>query len=121
MPRLRVIVLEQTPDDADTFQILYWADVPAARQVHYADANSPPTKKSVWPLATAGDNAAIANGSVAEQASFARVTPGAGMAAMQAFLQTRWQEYQDYINAYNPWKRTNSTWDGTTWDVKNNG
>ena len=121
MPRLRVIILDQTVDDPNTFNVLYWADVPAARQSHYADTSSPPTKMSAWPLATAADNAALQNGSMVEQHGQARYVQGTGMAAIQLQLQQRWQDYQTYITNFNPWQRQDSTWDGTTWDVKNNG
>ena len=121
MPRLRIIVLEKTRDDADTINYVLWADVPAARQPHYADANSPPTKVSAWPGATPADNAALQNGSVAERVDSQRTPKGTGMAAVQSQLETNWQAYQSEINAYNPWQRYGSTWDGTSWTVTNNG
>jgi hypothetical protein len=117
MPRLRVIILNETADDPDTYNVLFWADVPTARQSHYAD----PNKVSAWLNATTADNDALKSGAVVEQQGIARHAQGTGMTAIQAFLQQRWQDYQTFITNSNPWQRFGSTWDGATWTVLNNG
>lgn len=108
MPRLNVIILTRTPDD---LSVVLWADVPAARQSFYANPNA----KSVWSGATTADNTALQNGSVVENQAIQRVPPGATLAQVQAFLQSQWQNYQNYITNYNPWHNYGSTWDGTAW------
>jgi hypothetical protein len=117
MPRLRVIVLDETRDDPDTYNVLFWADVPPARQSRYAD----PAKVSAWAGATQADNDALKSGAVVEQAGVARHAQGTGIAAIQGFLQQRWQDYQTFITNNNPWQRYGSTWDGTAWVMANNG
>lgn len=108
MPRLNIIMLERTPDDV---RVALWADVPAARQTFYANINA----KSAWVGATTADNTALQNGSVSENVVVQRVPPGATLAQVQGFLQTQWQNYQTYINNFNPWNHYGSTWDGITW------
>lgn len=110
MPRLNVIMLTRTPDD---LTVALWADVPAARQSFYANASA----KSAWTGATAADNTALQNGSVVENVANQRVPPGATLAQVEGFLQAQWQNYQAYINNYNPWRSYGTTWDGTTWTV----
>jgi len=113
MPRLNVIVLDQTPDDASTYNVLFWADVPAARQSFYANASA----KSRWNAATAADNTALQNGSVVEKLAVERVPPGTSIAQIETFLQQRWTDYQNLITNFNPWIHYGSTWDGTTWVI----
>ncbi len=119
MPRLNVIVLDKNATDTDgnTWNFALWADVPVARQSHYANASL----TSAWSGATAADNTALQNGSVVEKVSSQRVPQGTTLAQFETFLQNQWTLYQNYITAYNPWIRYGSTWDGTTWTVTNNG
>jgi hypothetical protein len=113
MPRLNVIVLDQTPTDPNTYRVVFWADVPMARQTYYANAAA----TSAWKDATAADNQALQNGSVVENTQTWRVTAGSTLAQIEAHLQTQWQAYQTYITNFNPWIHYGSTWDGTTWII----
>jgi len=119
--RLKIIILAQgPPPDAPSRAVYFyalWADVPAARQIRYADA----TKTSQWKNATAADVQALQQGQVVESVDSINVPPGQTNAQVQAALVQRWQEYQAYITNYNPWQRTDSTWDGTAWTFTNNG
>jgi hypothetical protein len=117
MPRLNVIVLDQHADDLNTYNVVLWADVPAARQSRYADANA----KSVWSGATAADNTNLQTGVMVESTFSQRIPAGTTLPQIEAFLQTAWQNFQDRINNTNLWQRYGSTWDGTTWTVLNNG
>src|SRR5215831_18142536 len=117
MPRLNVIILDQIGDDINTFRVALWMDVPLARQVRYAVAGA----KSIWTNATTADNTAIASGAVVEKVVTQRVPGGASLPQREQFLQDLWTSYQNQINSYNPWQRSDSTWDGTTWVVQNNG
>jgi hypothetical protein len=113
MPRLNIIVLDQTPEDANTYNFVLWADVPAARQTYYANPNA----KSAWSGATTTDNTNLQTGLVAERVFAQRVQAGTTLAQIEAFMQTQWQNYQSYVNSYNPWIHYGSTWDGNTWTV----
>jgi hypothetical protein len=113
MPRLRVIVLAQDPSDVNTYGVVFWADVPAARQTYYANPNA----KSAWTGATTADNTNLQTGTVVEQSFTQRVPPGTAIGQVEAFLAQAWTDYQNQINAYNPWIHYGSTWDGTTWTV----
>ena len=117
MPRLRVVILDQHPDDLNTYNVILWADVPAARQSMYADPNA----KSAWSGATAADNTNLQNGSMSESHFSQRIPAGTALAQIENFLQNAWTNYQNQITNYNPWQRYGSTWDGTTWTVLNNG
>jgi len=110
MPRLRVILLDQHADDSSTYNVVLWADVPAARQIYYAN----PNKVSAWPSATGQDNTNLQNGSVSESVVSQRITQGTGLPQIEGILQQLWQSYQNFITNNNPWQRYNTTWHGTT-------
>lgn len=112
MPRLRIIILEKTGNEVD---YVFWADVPAARQKHYAVQNA----KSAWMDATAQDNANLASGAVTERSSKI-ILSGQTFQKVQEKLQSDWQNFQRAINQNNKWQRFGSTWDGTTWTIVNN-
>jgi hypothetical protein len=114
MARLRIIILEQSNDD---LRCLLWADVPAARQSHYAN----PNLVSIWLGATAADNDALKSGAVTEKELIQRVPPGVAWPQIQTFLETQWNNFQAQTNNFNPWTHYGSTWNGTTWDVLTNG
>src|SRR6266516_819663 len=113
MPRLRVIILEQPPDNASAYKYVLWADVPVVRRSFYANANA----KSAWTGATTADNTALQDGSVAEEVSIQSVPIGTSLIQVENFLQARWQAFQDKITSSNPWLHYGSTWDGVTWTV----
>jgi hypothetical protein len=113
MPRLNVIVLAQSPEDVNTYQVVLWADVPVARQTYYANPNA----KSAWSGATTTDNTNLQTGAVVESIASQRVPPNTPLAQIEAFLQQQWTAYQNQITNYNPWIHYGSTWDGTTWTV----
>jgi hypothetical protein len=113
MPRLNVIVLSQTLEDLNTYNVALWADVPVARQTFYANPNA----KSAWDGATTTDNTNLQNGSVIERVITQRLTPGTSRAQFEAFLQTAWQNFQNQVTNVNPWSVYGSNWDGTTWTL----
>lgn len=115
MARLRIIILDRI--DADTYRYALWADVPLARQAVYANVEA----KSVWKDATTADNTALQSGAVVETTSSQRVPAGSTLPQIEAFLESRWANFQAEITNNNPWQRYGSTWDGTTWVVLNNG
>jgi|SRR5262245_13710803 len=118
--RFKIIILgsDKRPDFPLTaYRYALWADVPAARQVRYAD----PEKTSEWLGANAADLTALRAGEVVEEVGTLDVAPDSTQAQLQAGLLERWQTFQSYITAYNPWQRTGSTWDGIAWTIVNNG
>jgi hypothetical protein len=116
MPRLNIIVLQQTAGDPNGFELLFWADVPSARQTYYANSNA----KSAWAQATTTDNQNLQNGSVVEQATSAHYVPGTPLVQIEQEMQQRWQVFQNNITNNNPWIRYGSTWDGATWTILSN-
>jgi hypothetical protein len=118
MPRLNVIVLDRPGDDPNTYNYVFWADVPAARQVRYASS----TIVSAWTAASSADNANLQSGAVVEQTGVVRHSSGTPLATVEQTLQQDWQAYQAQINTYNPWQRYGSFWDGSSaWTITNNG
>ena len=109
MPAKRVIVLDRLLA-AETHEgegmpqqvrVVFWADVPAARQPFYANA----TVLSAWKDATAADVIALQTGVVVEREEILRIPKTATAAQIQSVLQARWQSYQDTITAHNPWTK----------------
>jgi hypothetical protein len=113
MPRLRVIVLDQPDANPNAYNVVFWADVPAARQTYYANANA----KSLWQGAQAADTTALQSGAMVEIVQPHVMSPGTTLAQIEAYLQGQWQNFQNNITNNNPWIHYGSTWDGTTWTV----
>ena len=102
--RLRAIFVEKPdPTNNNLFGYVLWADVPAGRQSFYQALWGGTTHTSRWAGADAADNAALQNGSVAEQYSEVQQQPGWTRAQLQAEVATRWQTYQTSVTNYNPW------------------
>lgn len=112
MARLRIIVLNQLNGAARTgFNVVLWADAPAARQAFYANADA----KSAWKDATALDLTDIRSGSVVEKVIAYEPDGAKTQAVMRGELEAIWQIFQTEVTARNPWVRYGSTWDGTSW------
>lgn len=109
MPAKRIIILDLAAPGR--YRYLLWADVPAARQVFYADAN----KTSAWKDASAGDLTALRTGAVVEYVDVTANVENATLAQVQAGLQNRWTDFQNGITNNNFWQRYGSFWDGTSW------
>lgn len=116
MPRMRVIILGQDPINVNTYNVLYWADVPAARQPFYANSAA----VSAWAQATTVDNQNLQSGAVVESATVQTFPAGTVIGTIETYLQNEWSKYQAYINNFNPWIHYGSTWDGTTWNITSN-
>lgn len=114
--RFKIIILEKSTQEPQRYRAAMWADVPAARQSHYAN----PDAVSQWTGALQGDIDALKSGAVAEKIFDERLPDGATNAQIQSFLQQRWLDFQGEVNNRNPWVRYGSTWDGTTWVMANN-
>ena len=117
MPRLCIIVLDQPAGNPNSYNVVFWADVPTARQPFYANSNA----KSAWAGATATDNQNLQNGSVSEFVLTHQMPAGTPLAQIETYLQGQWQNYQNNITNYNPWVHYGSMWDGTTWTIATGG
>ena len=104
----QVIVLETTPKGR--LRAAFWLSVPVARQPFYADAG----KKSEYKSASAGELSAITSGAIVEQVG-EFVVCGMTNAQIRTMLQAEFTARQNAVNAYNPWTRYGTLWDGTTW------
>lgn len=117
MPRLNIIILDQSNVQANDYRVAFWADVPAARQTYYAAASL----TSAWRGATATDNSNLQTGLVTEVVMSIRLPQGTTLPQIQSALQAQWQQIQTFVSNNNPWIRYGSTWDGTTWVVQTGG
>lgn len=112
MPAKKVIILNRP--NPGQYRFILWADVPAARQLFYADS----TKTSAWINASNADITALRNGSVVEREDIVNVGIGKTVQDIQALLQSTWQDFQNEISAtglLNPYQRYGTFWDGATW------
>ena len=117
MPRLRIILLDQPQGNPSSYNVVFWADVPAARQTYYANANA----TSAWKGAQAADNTALQNGSVVEYVQTHVFPAATAWPPIQSYLQTQWQNFQNNITNYDPWSHYGSTWDGASWVLVTGG
>ena len=69
----KLIIILDKNSQSGLFRCALWADVPASRQSFYAN----PSAQSIWTGASAGENAAIAAGQVAELVIDLPVSDGA--------------------------------------------
>lgn len=114
----RKIILIRAVESSDIgFRYALWADVPAARQIRYANATATTEVQD----ASQSEIAAIQAGAIAEKVDEARWPVGTTIVQVQAFLIAAFNQFQDAVTARNPWQRSGTSWDGATWDVKNNG
>lgn len=105
MARLKIIILDKI---GDKLNYAMWADVPAARQVFYANA----AKVSAWKDALPADNAALQSGAVVEQVRSTDFAGAENMPEVRTSLIATWNQFQNEINNVNPWKRYGTTYDG---------
>lgn len=101
MPTCRAIILDKIPGDRPQYRVVFWADVPAARQAFYAD----PTATSQWKDASASDIAALRSGAVAEHVEIVSADPPLSLAQAQTLVAAAWQTFQDMVTQNNPWLR----------------
>jgi hypothetical protein len=111
----KIIIQERVNEPSDfSFRFVLWATVPAARQSQYADA----TKVSVVKDITAGELTSFRSGEFLEKQETAHYLAGTPIATIQADLIARFNTYQAQVTASNPWRFYGTSWDGTSWDVK---
>ena len=100
-----------TDNPMTVYDVAYWLAVPTARQPFYADPNA----TSAWSGASAGEIAALQNGSVVEMVFTYQVSGTQTLTQIKTALQNIWTTLQSNITARNLWDRYGSFWDGTTW------
>lgn len=108
----KIIILEQPELDPPKYNVVYWADVPADRQKHWADAEKTSYYSEIDPV----DLARIKAGQIAEQWNSVSFPPGTSQAVVDANLVAGWTQWQDEVNAKNPWASYGRKWDGTNWE-----
>lgn len=111
----KIIIQERINEPSDfSFRFVLWASVPAKFQSFYAD----PSKTSVVKDITAQELQDIQDGKVVESVETAEFLAGTPISTIQAELIKRHTAYQAKINVTNPWRFYGTSWDGTSWDVK---
>lgn len=109
--RLKIVILEKRYAQTQSFNVLFWCDVPATRQAFYANQDA----ESVWKDRTAEDLAKLRAGEVVEFLEPYQAPQGQTLAQAQAALQALHAIKQSQVDASNPWLRFGTHWDGTTW------
>ena len=110
--RFRIIVNTIGSDAGRTsFKLIFWYDVPTARQRFYAN----PLKTSMWIDALPADVPAITSGAVFEEVVDYSPDGSQGIAAVEAGAAALWTAKNLAFQNMNPWARNGTTWDGTTW------
>lgn len=106
----KIIILDQVGDPSD-YRVVFWLDVPAARQRFYVNA----TAKSAFLDATAPELTAIQTGVVTEIVERFNRPNGTTLTTLRTALAARHVELQTKVADYNPWNRYGSSFDGSTW------
>lgn len=111
----KIIIQERINEPSDfSFRYVFWASVPTARQLLYAN----PNKTSIVRDVTAGELTAIKNGEILEFQGDGQYIAGTPIATIQADLISKFNSYQTRVNNLNPWRYYGTSWDGTSWEVK---
>lgn len=105
----RIIVLEKL--EKGSFRVALWAMPPASRKAFYANPNA----TSVWKGASEAEITAIQAGDVTESAEEISLPGNPTAADYQVAFEARWNTFNANVQAYNPWTRYGSFWDGTVW------
>jgi hypothetical protein len=115
----QIIILERNTRGSNIeFRAAFWLAVPTLRQPLYANASA---KSQVLDgSVTAGELTAIQNGSVVEQVDTFQYPSGNTLASIEADLQAQFTQRQADFNADSArFQRYGSSFDGTTWTLKN--
>lgn len=113
--RFRIIALDKALDAGRTsWRLVFWYDVPAARQVFYT---RPDTFASAWVGALSADNLAIQTGAVFEEVITYSPDAVQGVVAIETGAAALWTARNAAFQATNPWANYATTWDGTTWTL----
>lgn len=103
MPRFQAICLEKS--GPNTFKFAIWADVPATRQLFYANPNA----TSAWKNASTGDIANLQSGAVVERIYKFDVSSTDTVATVEAAMAGTAAQVQLDVNNFNPWIFYNTT------------
>lgn len=104
----QIIILDS--NEKGRMRAAFWLTVPASRQPFYANASA----ASAYKDATTLENTAIQTGSIKEEIG-TFVVGGMTNAQIRTMLQTELATRQAAVNAWNPWVRFGTFFDGTTW------
>lgn len=121
MATRKIIVLQREDDPSQSGNIhylfLYWLTVPTARQPFYANASFVSLAIGTETPST-GDLASLRSGALVEEQHDAFWINGTPISQIQSDLINDYNASQARINAYNPWVRYGTSWDGTSWTAK---
>lgn len=104
-----IIIAEQTglPSDLN-YQVIFWLNVPAARQPYYAKKHA--TAVSVYREATQQETDAIRAGQIYEVVETIPRLAGTSMVTVKQAARDRLQELQAQLQANNPFNRYGTRW-----------
>lgn len=109
-----IIIGKAAEDPAVRFHrtVYYWADVPAGKEAHYADAGA----ESQVPDITQAELGAIQDGSVRETATTVSFPPGTTQAVIDANLIAGQAAWQAMVNAdATLFDGSGKYWNGSDW------
>lgn len=108
----RIVILERVTKRA--YRVVFRTTTPVALQSYYAD----PAKTALWPDAPAADTTSLQDGSEHEASDHITIEPGATQPEIAALLEATWADFNARVQAYNPWPKYGTRWDGTSWTVE---
>lgn len=114
--RFRIIALDKSLDAGRTaWRLVFWYDVPAARQVFYTRSAG---TVSQWIGAIPADNTALQDGSVYEEVVVYSPDGTQATGAIETGAAAMWTARNAAFQANNPWANYGSTWDTSgVWTV----
>ena len=112
----RIIILEKKLSSAtqNSFNYLFWADVPLTHQIKYIQ---PATFVSAYVDATTTELNALRTGTIAERVDILSFSPGESVPSIKATLVKRFNQFQSEVNGDETWKFYGTFFDGTSWTM----
>lgn len=110
-----IIIMEQTglPSDLN-YKVLFWLDVPSARQPYYAKRQA--AAVSAYPFAIQAEIDAIRAGQIVEVVEPIPRVAGTPLATVKQAARDRLTALQSDLNANNPYNRYGTRWtQGVGW------
>lgn len=108
----QIILLEKAENSDRGFRVVLWAITPVARRPYWAFIAP---AASAYKLASAQENTDIVNGVVAESLLTIIGDLDSTVPQFQTRAEVAWADWNARVQAFNPWRRYGTTWDGSTW------
>lgn len=104
-----IIIMEQTGMPSDlNYNVLFWLDVPAARQAYYAKKQA--AALSAYPFAIQAEIDAIRAGQIVEVVESIPRVVGTPLATVKQAARDRLAALQSDLNTNNPYNRYGTRW-----------